>query len=145
MGRKFRGLVIIAALFVAGAAGFAIWLAIPVAPPKAPELSTLHGSAGQGRYLATIANCVSCHTGEGGTPYAGGHAFRTDFGIIYSTNITSDPKAGIGDWSFGQFYDAMRFGLRDDGAHLYPAFPYTSFTKLSDDDIASLFLFLREV
>ena len=145
MGRTFRGLLIAIALFAAGAAGFAIWLAMPATPPKAPELGSLRGSVEQGRYLATIANCVSCHTGEDGTPYAGGHAFHTDFGIIYSTNITSDPEAGIGGWSFEQFYDAMRFGLRDDGAHLYPAFPYTAFTKLSDDDIASLFLFLREV
>ena len=54
----------------------------------------------RGRYLATAANCQTCHTRSGGKPYEGGLPFTTDFGVIYSTNITSHPQAGIavGRW-----------------------------------------------
>jgi len=99
----------------------------------------------KGRYLATAANCVSCHTKKDGAPFAGGVAFETKFGKLYSTNITSDPKAGIGAWTLAQFTRAMREGVRADGEHLYPAFPYTAFTKLSDADIGAIFAYLKTI
>lgn len=99
----------------------------------------------KGRYLATAGNCISCHTREGGEPFAGGLGFKTDFGTIYSTNITSDPAAGIGKWSLEQFTRAMREGIDADGVHLYPAFPYTAFTKISDADMAELFAFVKSI
>jgi len=145
MDRKLRGLTLVAAGLTLAAAGFVGWLALPPSVPDAPALDSLQASAEEGRYLATAANCVSCHTRKDGAPYAGGVAFRTDFGTIYSTNITKDAEAGIGGWSFAQFYAAMRYGLRADGAHLYPAFPYPSFTQLRDEDIASLYLYLRSI
>ena len=103
------------------------------------------GAVERGRYLATAANCASCHTKPGGAPYAGGLPFYTDFGTLHSTNITSDPKVGIGAWSLAQFTRAMREGLDDQGQHLYPAFPYTAFTKMSDGDIADLYAFFKTV
>jgi mono/diheme cytochrome c family protein len=99
----------------------------------------------QGKYLATAGNCISCHTREGGEPFAGGLAFKTDFGTIYSTNITSDPNAGIGNWTLQQFTRAMREGIDADGVHLYPAFPYTAFTKISDADMAEIFNYIKSV
>jgi mono/diheme cytochrome c family protein len=84
----------------------------------------------------------------GGQPFAGGVPFPTDFGTIYSTNITPDQATGIGAWSFAQFEAAMRRGVRPDGQHLYPAFPYTSFTKIDDADLRALydwFMSLRPV
>ena len=97
--------------------------------------------AERGRYIAVAGNCISCHTSEGGEVFAGGLAFHTPFGKIYSTNITPDRKTGIGGWTQEQFARAVREGVRPDGAHLYPAFPYTAYTKLSDEDVAALYAY----
>lgn len=102
----------------------------------------------RGEYLVRAGNCVSCHTTAGGAVFAGGVSFATDFGTIYSTNITPDRATGIGNWTLRQFDDALRRGVRPGGEHLYPAFPYTSFTRLSDEDVATLygyFMSLRPV
>jgi mono/diheme cytochrome c family protein len=93
----------------------------------------------RGEYLVRAANCVSCHTAPGGKVFAGGVPFPTEFGTIYSTNITPHRSSGIGSWTFAQFEAAMRHGIRPDGQHLYPAFPYTSFTKLNDADMRALY------
>ena len=98
-----------------------------------------------GKYLATAGNCVSCHTASGGAPFAGGVAFRTKFGTIYSTNITPDNETGIGRWTTEQFRRAVRDGVNPDGQHLYPAFPYTAFTKLSDADVDAIFAYLKSL
>jgi mono/diheme cytochrome c family protein len=97
----------------------------------------------QGRYLAIAGNCVSCHTRRGGQLFAGGLPFDTPFGTLYSTNITPDPGTGIGKWSENDFVGALRSGVRPNGEHLYPAFPYTAFTKLSDADAHALFVYLK--
>lgn len=99
----------------------------------------------RGRYLATAANCQTCHTRSGGKPYEGGLPFTTDFGVIYSTNITSHPQAGIGRWTLAQFVRAFREGVDEQGQHLYPAFPYTAFTRLTDADLADLYAYFKTV
>lgn len=104
-----------------------------------------NASLEQGRYLALAGNCATCHTAEGGEPYAGGVEFHTPFGLLYSTNITMDRASGIGNWSFEDFYASVKHGVRPDGSHLYPAFPYTDFAQLTDEDIASLFLYLQTI
>jgi mono/diheme cytochrome c family protein len=76
---------------------------------------------------------------------AGGVAIATPFGPIYSTNITPDADTGIGNWSLEDFQLSMRQGVRPDGQHLYPAFPYTAFTKLSDTDVAAIFAYLKSL
>jgi len=93
----------------------------------------------RGEYLVRAANCVSCHTTAGGQVFAGGMPFPTEFGTIYSSNITPDRATGIGSWTFEQFDAAVRRGVRPDGQHLYPAFPYTSFTKINDADMHALY------
>lgn len=98
-----------------------------------------------GRYLAVAGNCISCHTQEGGRPFAGGLAFQTPFGILYSSNITPDPTTGIGKWSEAEFLRALRGGVRPNGEHLYPAFPYTAFTKISDADAHALYVYMKTV
>jgi mono/diheme cytochrome c family protein len=118
------------------------WLLAPLSSARAA--TTIE----RGEYLVRAANCVSCHTVPGGQVFAGGVAFPTDFGTIYSTNITPDKATGIGSWTFEQFDAAVRSGVRPDGQHLYPAFPYTSFTKISDTDLRALydyFMSLRPV
>jgi mono/diheme cytochrome c family protein len=96
----------------------------------------------RGSELSLIGNCNTCHTNDGGAPYAGGRPIPTSFGTIYSTNITPDPETGIGRWSEESFLRAMHEGIRRDGAHLYPAFPYDHFTKLSADDVRAIYAFL---
>ncbi|HET8555136.1 MAG TPA: cytochrome c [Rhodanobacteraceae bacterium] len=96
----------------------------------------------RGHYLARIGDCKSCHTAKGGKPWAGGRAIPTPFGVIYSTNITPDPATGIGDWSFEDFYQSMHEGVARDGRHLYPAFPYPWFTRLSRDDVHAIKAYL---
>lgn len=111
----------------------------------APSLQSLDASIEEGKYLATLGNCYSCHTSESNKPFAGGLAFHTEFGLLFSTNITPDVATGIGTWSFENFYFAMKQGERPNGEHLYPAFPYTNFSLLSDNDIGSLWLYFQSL
>jgi mono/diheme cytochrome c family protein len=103
------------------------------------------GLVKRGEFLAIAANCASCHTKPRGGQLAGGVSFHTPFGTVYSTNITPDIPTGIGGWTLEQFQRAMREGTRPNGEHLYPVFPYTAFTKLSDADIRALFAYLQTV
>src|SRR5690242_12584301 len=96
----------------------------------------------RGRYLATAGDCVACHTAVGGKPFAGGRPITTPFGTLYSPNITPDELTGIGAWSDEQFYKAMHAGIDPEGRHLYPAFPYPYFTKLSRDDVHAIHAYL---
>lgn len=99
----------------------------------------------RGRYLALAGDCISCHTRAAGAPFAGGLAFHTPFGIIYSPNITPDPQTGIGQWSEAEFARALRQGIDKHGKQLYPVFPYSYFTKIGDPDVAALYAFLRAI
>lgn len=95
----------------------------------------------KGAALSAIGNCAVCHTAPGGKPYAGGRALQTPFGTIYGTNITPDPDTGIGRWTQAEFARAMREGVDREGRHLYPAFPYDHFTKLTEEDVSALYAF----
>jgi mono/diheme cytochrome c family protein len=99
----------------------------------------------RGKYLATAGNCMSCHTRAGGLPFTGGRAFETPFGTIYSTNITPDDATGIGQWKAADLRRAMHEGLAPDGRRLFPAFPYTSFTKVADADVDDIYAYLRSL
>lgn len=99
-------------------------------------------SVSRGERLAAVGHCESCHTRPGSPPYAGGYGVNTAFGTIYGTNITPDPDTGIGLWSLEAFTRAMREGVRRDGSHNFPAFPYWAFTLLSDADVSALYAFL---
>jgi len=96
----------------------------------------------RGRYLARAADCQVCHTARGGAPYAGGLAFKTPFGTIYSPNITADRPTGIGDWSDADFLRAVHKGIGKDGRPLYPAFPYEAYTLMADADVLAIKAYL---
>ncbi|GHB34118.1 cytochrome c [Salinicola rhizosphaerae] len=98
----------------------------------------------RGAYLARAGDCVACHTAPGGKPFAGGLPIESPFGTIYSTNITPDKKAGIGNYSEAEFAAALRQGERADGANLYPAMPYPSYAKLTDDDVHALYVYFMQ-
>lgn len=100
------------------------------------------GDPARGEVLAGLSGCAACHTAEDGPAYAGGHAIRSRFGTFYGSNLTPDPEHGIGRWSEADFVRAMREGMAPDGHPYWPAFPYPSFTRASDQDLADLWAFL---
>ncbi|WP_213880867.1 cytochrome c [Pseudomonas sp. dw_358] len=94
----------------------------------------------QGEYLARAGDCVACHTSKGGKPFAGGLGMQTPIGVVYSTNITPD-KTGIADYSYADFDQAVRHGVRKGGESLYPAMPYPSYATVSDTDMQALYAY----
>jgi mono/diheme cytochrome c family protein len=101
----------------------------------------------KGEYVAKAAGCAGCHTdtASGAVAYAGGRILDTPFGTFFGPNITPHPQAGLGRWSEADFVRAMREGRRPDGAHYFPAFPYPSFTRISDGDLRDLWAYLRSL
>jgi mono/diheme cytochrome c family protein len=104
--------------------------------------------ARRGEYLFRAAGCAVCHTDteHKGAPLAGGRALKTPFGTFYTPNITPDRETGIGGWSEAEFDRALRQGIDDEGEYLYPAFPYPSYTRLTDADVHAIrtYLFSRK-
>jgi mono/diheme cytochrome c family protein len=98
----------------------------------------------RGEYLAKAADCGACHTAPHGQPFAGGLAITSPVGTIYSTNITPSADHGIGRYSEEQFARAVRRGIRADGANLYPAMPYTSYSILTDEDVHALYSYFKQ-
>lgn len=109
-------------------------------------IALAQGDPKKGAYIAKAGGCVGCHTEakKDAVPFAGGRALKTSFGTFYGPNITPHAN-GIGRWSEADFIRAMRQGLRPDGAHYFPAFPYPSFTKITDPDLRDLWAFLKTV
>jgi nicotinate dehydrogenase subunit B len=142
---KRRGVLASAAAVIAATIGIAAamlpWRSIaPIARPDASVFSA--ATIARGQQLAALGDCAVCHTSLNGIINAGGLALETPFGTIYSTNITPDVETGIGAWSYPAFERAMREGIHRDGRQLYPAFPYTHFTKTTDADLQALYAFL---
>ena len=144
---KMRGLCLALWLLSGGVVNAAD--STPAATPPAAEPAAAAAEApvdpqvARGKYLADAGDCVSCHTRKGGTPFTGGVAFPTPFGAIYSTNITPDNETGIGTWTAADLRRAMHEGIAPGGKHLFPAFPYTAFTKVTDQDVDAIFAYLR--
>jgi mono/diheme cytochrome c family protein len=122
--------------FIIGALALALSSAAAAASP--PEL------VAKGEYLARAGDCVVCHTGPGEKPFAGGLKMGTPLGELYTTNITPDKDTGIGNYTLEDFERAMREGVAKDGRHLYPAMPYPSYAKVSEDDLKALYAFFME-
>ena len=118
-------------------------LAVALLASVFAQAAAQDNSTDAGHYLVAAGNCISCHTAKNGQPFAGGLAITTPLGTIYSTNITPDTETGIGRWSLSDFTHALREGIAADGHRLFPAFPYTSFTKVNDQDAAAMFAYLR--
>lgn len=129
------GNVLKAALIVAGLLLVAGQPAFAAADPEA---------IARGGYIFRAAGCYACHTDakHKGAPLAGGRALVTPFGTFYTPNITPDPDQGIGGWSDQDFIQALRQGIAPDGRHYYPAFPYPSYSGMTDRDILDLKAYL---
>jgi len=118
-----------------------------VEPGAAPPLD-LQGQAAlvaRGAYLVRAGNCIGCHTSRGGDAWAGGRGVETPFGVVYAGNLTPDPATGLGEWNASHFWRALHNGRSKDGRLLYPAFPYTHYTRVTRADSDAMFAYLRTV
>jgi mono/diheme cytochrome c family protein len=139
--KVFLALVVLA-LIGAGA----LWLVTAPTPldPQIARAMDTPGDAKAGEIVFWAGGCASCHAKpDAQTQLGGGAALKTPFGLIYPPNISPDPEDGIGKWSAQDFAHAVYDGVDDEGAHLYPAFPYTSYRHMSVADVRDLWAFLR--
>ena len=96
----------------------------------------------RGRYLAVAGDCTACHTPIGGKLFSGGRPLATPFGILLAPNITSD-QTGIGDWTPDDLYNLLHNGIGRGGIHIYPAMPYTYYTRMTRDDSTAILAYLK--
>ncbi|SFM15361.1 c-type cytochrome [Rugamonas rubra] len=138
------GLALLALLALATAL---LWPRDDAGPPPSPAAAALplQQRIARGAYLAKAGDCMACHTTRGGAAYAGGRALQTPFGSVVSPNITPDRDSGIGAWSANDFWNALHNGKSKDGRLLYPAFPYTNYTKVTRDDADALFSYFQSL
>jgi len=98
--------------------------------------------AANGERLFHAGGCISCHAspGTGSTPpkLGGGLGLNTPFGVFRVPNISPDRVHGIGKWTTLDFVNAMHLGVSPDSRHLYPSFPYASYTHMTFEDLMDL-------
>ena len=141
--RKYVGYLAILAVLAAAVAWF---LSAPTYLP-ADALDGLVADAGRGEMVFHAGGCASCHSadkaeGADKLVLAGGRRFASPFGTFIAPNISPDPVNGIGGWSAMDLANAMKNGVSPDGRHYFPAFPYTSYSRVKLADIVDLKAFL---
>jgi mono/diheme cytochrome c family protein len=119
-----------------------VFMALPVSAAIAGSVSNTPAEVARGKYLVRIGDCMACHTQRGSQKFAGGRPIQTPFGIIYTPNITPDRETGIGNWTDEEFYKALHDGIAPGGVNLYPAFPYPSFTYVTEKDVLAIKAYL---
>ncbi len=132
-------LLVVGSFLIAGQGGFA---ALNVPTDDATSVSIDPSVIERGHYLAQVGDCAGCHSTRGGERLAGGRGFKTDWGTVYSSNLTPDPATGIGDWSPAEFRHAMKHGVSRTGL-LYPVFPFQHFQYVDDKDVDAIFAWLH--
>jgi mono/diheme cytochrome c family protein len=139
--------LIVAVIVLLVIAAVLLWLLWPrdreVGEAPAPMRADSADPVERGRALVLLADCKACHTDLGGAEWAGGHSIPTPFGTFFSPNISPDLETGIGGWSADDFWRALHNGRGRGGRPLYPAFPYTNFTKMSRNDSDAMYAYLR--
>ncbi len=134
------------ALTIVGGASIAALVVVGLVATARGENGQHFSQVERGRYLATLADCASCHTTPGvQQPYAGGRPIETPFGDLLAANITPDRETGIGSWTDDEFDNAVRKGVMPDGSRLYPAMPYVYYSKMSRDDVLAIRAYLNTV
>ena len=129
------------------AAGVLAWYVTrqPATPFEQEQAASVDpAQVSRGEYVARLSDCVACHSLPGKAPFAGGLEMATPLGAIHATNITPDRTHGIGTYSLADFDRAVRHGVAPGGRRLYPAMPYPSYAKLSDDDIRAMYAFFMK-
>ncbi|MDR3531127.1 MAG: cytochrome c, partial [Rhodopila sp.] len=140
--RKIAGFA--AACAVLGAVGIAAVFVTRQSSPLSGDVANDPALVQRGAYIAVAGDCAACHTRPGGNPFAGGLALQVPMlGTIYSPNITPENQTGTGRYTLADFDRAVRFGVRKDGANLYPAMPYPSYAKMTDEDVRALYAYFK--
>ncbi len=150
MKKIFTGIAVIAVVAAAGA-GIWAWRTVDTARNAGADdtvalaafTSTDEAAIERGEYVMRTADCAACHTRDQGA-FAGGYEIDTPFGTLVSSNITPDRDSGIGTMTEKDFFDAVRNGQGTKGL-LYPAMPYTAYTKLTDQDMHDLWAYMSTV
>lgn len=145
-----RALIILLVFVVAAAIAF-FFLTMPVTIP-ASALPDHEPDVDNGKYMFIAGGCAECHAVPAGAcdklkikdaeVLAGGRCLKTKFGILYVPNISPDKETGIGTWTTLDFVNAMKRGIAPGGVHLYPAFPYTSYQRMTYEDLIDLKAYL---
>lgn len=135
----------LATLVAIGGGGF--WLLTSPALQTAGTEVLPDGQANldNGRTLFLAGGCASCHAVPGQDDknrLGGGLTLGSPFGTFHVPNISPHPRDGIGGWTPAQFVRAMRAGVSPDGAHYYPAFPYTSYQRMNAADLRDMFAYI---
>lgn len=141
----WRLLVLPSALAFAGGTQVDLAAYSGASPTGVPAELASAGELTKGKYLTEAADCAACHTAKGGKAYAGGRPFKLPFGTIYTPNITPDRETGIGAWTNAEFLRAVHKGIGRQGERLYPAFPYASYTMLTDADVLAIRRYLASL
>ena len=142
--RKLLKLLVLAAVVAAGIGWF---VTAPSALPN-DAFDGVSGDPARGETVFTAAGCASCHMAPGAEDeaklvLAGGQRFPSPFGTFLAPNISMDPEHGIGDWTARDLGNALLHGTSPGGQHYFPAFPYTSYAKMADRDIADLWAYMQ--
>lgn len=134
------------AILALGGATFAWWLTGPSPLPSA-TFDGITGDPVRGELVFTAAGCASCHMapgaeGEAELVLAGGQSFPSDFGTFKAPNISPSDQ-GIGGWTVAELGNALMRGVSPDGAHYYPALPYSSYAKMQPQDVADIHAYMQ--
>ena len=144
--------ITVALVLVTAALAATLWaVAAPANLPTTAFEALGEPDVAEGEMIFHAAGCLSCHRAvegaageeENAAPLlAGGRVLESDFGTFRVPNITPGP-AGIGDWSFEDFANAMLRGLAPNGSHYYPAFPYASYAFMDIGDVNDLWGYMQ--
>lgn len=140
---KLKGFLMVRLAWCVGLGGLCGLMALTL--PVASAAVAQNTAVSRGEYVARAADCMSCHTPPGGKLFSGGDELKTVFGSIYGPNITPDKRTGIGTWTKHDFERALREGVRKDGGLLYPAMPYVDYTKMSNQDLDDLWVYMNTI
>lgn len=135
------------AVLAVAAAALGWYVTRPHQIDQAVAASLGNGDAARGEQVFWAGGCASCHAGEGAEGEArlqlgGGERLVTEFGTFVAPNISPHPQDGIGGWTAQDLANAMLKGVSPGGSHYYPAFPYTSYARMTPNDISDLHAFL---
>ena len=140
-----RKLIVLAAAAAAlGLAAF--WLLTSPAIIPASALAPRTPNLDNGKTMFFAGGCASCHAvpkQDDKTKLGGGLALASPFGTFHVPNISPDARDGIGGWTEAQFVTALNKGTSPQGTHYYPSLPYTSYQRMTFDDVRDLFAYLK--
>lgn len=138
-----RRILLAVLCFLAGAFGVYWYL---TAPPVLLAATAGTPDLANGQTIFNAGGCSSCHAVPNQPDrlkLGGGLAIASPFGTFYAPNISPDPADGIGRWGEADFANAVLRGVSPEGAHYFPAFPYTSYAHAKAEDVRDLFAYLK--